>query len=348
MTSTAARLVFAAACVLGAARCDSRPGSSAATELLAISYAGATQVPHRKFLADPFEAAHPSVKVTLVPSESEDVVAQIKAARGASPYDVIPLGEPRQITAIAEGWIEQTPPGDLPNLEAVDSRFIEACKGYGVPETYSLMGLAYNPERVSRPAAWSDLWKPEYRGKIGLTTPASNLGFAFVVLAAKLAGGSERDMEPAWQQLHSLEPFVVASNPTALAQLFERNEIAIAPLWNNDAAVLAGKGLKVRFAQPAPGAMILVSCLDVIKNTTHPAIARDYINRVISQEYQSQAVQSPWFFGPTNRHVKIPDEARDYLPLTPEEIAGLMRLDWEAATKVRGAVTDRFNREFYR
>lgn len=346
MTRTLRRALLMATCVVAATGCNR--GSSGTTELLAISYAGPTQVPHRKFLADPFEAAHPSVKVTLVPSESEDVVAQIKAARGASPYDVIPLGEPRQITAVAEGWIERTPPGDLPNLEAVDSRFVDACKGHGVPETYSLMGLAYNPERVPRPAAWSDLWKADYHGKIGLTTPASNLGFAFVVLAAKLAGGSERDVEPAWKALRKLEPFVVASNPTALAQLFERSEIAIAPLWNNDAAVLAGKGLKVRFAQPAPGALMLVSCLDVIGNTAHPALARDYINRVISTEYQSRSVQSPWFFGPTNRHVKIPAEAREYLPSTAAEVSGLMRLDWEAATRVRGAVTDRFNREFSR
>jgi putative spermidine/putrescine transport system substrate-binding protein len=340
-------LLAAMAASISAACSSSRSGGDE-TELVAISYAGATQVPHRKFLADPFEAAHRSVKVTLVPSESEDVVAQIKAARGASPYDVIPLGEPRQLTAIREGWIERTPAEELPNLKDVHPQFVEACKEHGVPETYSLMGLAYNPDLVPRPAAWTALWNPEYQGRIGLTTPASNLGFAFVVLTAKLFGGGEENLEPAWERLKQLEPFVVASNPTSLAQLFERQEIAIAPLWNNDAAVLAGKKLNVRFVQPAPGAMILVSCLNVIATTAHPTLARDFINRVISAEYQRQAVQAPWFFGPTNRNVAIPAEASDYLPATDDARTTLMRLDWSVATDMRGAATDRFNREFRR
>lgn len=338
-----------AACALTTAGCGLfESTSSGKGELVAISYGGPTQVPHRRFLADPFEAAHGAVKVTLVASESEDVVAQIKAGRGASPYDVIPLGEPRQIMAITEGWIERTPADALPNLEEVHPYFREACQDHGVPETYSLMGLAYNPDRVPRPAAWTDLWKPEYKGHVGLTTPGSNLGFAFVVLTAKLFGGSETDVERAWAHLQRLEPFVVASNPTTLAQLFERNEIAVAPLWSNDAAVLAGRGLNVRFVQPSPGALMLVSCLNVIGSTAHPELARDYINRAVSKEYQSQAVQAPWFFGPTNRHVEIPSAAGEYLPASFEDVSKLMRLEWEAGNRVRGAVTARFNREFRR
>src|ERR1700733_10389511 len=85
-------------------------------ELVVVSYPGEAQTPYRKFLSDPFENAHVGVTVRLVPSESEDVVAQVKATRGISPYDVVTLGEPRQISAVQEGWVEQTPRADLPNL----------------------------------------------------------------------------------------------------------------------------------------------------------------------------------------------------------------------------------------
>ena len=341
-----ATLILFVACTLS---CGSSGSGGTEKEIVAISYAGDLQVPHKKFLAAPFEAAHQGVRVKLVPSESEDVVAQIKATRGVSPYDVIPLGEPRQITAIREDWIEQTPPEALPNLKDVHPQFIKACRGYGVPETYSLIGLAYNPDLVPEPKNWTDLWKGEYRGKIGITTPASNLGFAFLALVAKLHGGSESDFGPAWPKLKELEPFVVAPNPTALAQLFERGEIAIAPLWNNDAASLAGKGLKVKFAQPAPGMIMVVSCLDVIKNSAHLDLSRDYINRVASAEYQSQAVQPPWFFGPTNVNVKVPEASAGYLPATTEELFKVtMPMDWEAASQQRGQATALFNREFSR
>ena len=189
----ARRLITAAALLsmLPLAGCRSK-SKVASGELVVVSYPGDAQIPYRKFLADPFEKNHPGTPVRLVPSESEDVVAQIKAARGVSPYDVITLGVPRQISAVQEGWVEQTPRADLPNLSHVYPQFISACKDTGIPETYSLIGIAYNPDNVSAPTSWADLWKPEYRGKLGMTTPASNLGFGVVVMTAKLAGGSER------------------------------------------------------------------------------------------------------------------------------------------------------------
>ena len=325
--------------------CSSAPNN----EVVMISYAGALQIPHREFLARPFEEAHPGVRVRLVPSESEDVVAQIKAARGASPYDLIPLGEPRQIVAVQEQWIEQTPRESISNLKEVYPQFVEACADYGVPETYSLIGLAYHPEMVPRPQAWSDLWSPQYRGKIGLTTPASNLGFAFVVLVAKIFGGNENDLAPAWSKLQGLEPFVVAPNPTALAQLFERREIAVAPLWNNDAATLAGKGLPVRFVRPEPGAILMVSCMNVIRTSRHAEIGRRLLNEIISFEYQSRAAEAPFYFGPTNRRVDIPANAHEYLPATAEELTRLtISMRWDSASRHRGEVTSRFNREFRR
>jgi len=321
---------------------------STANELVIVSYPGDAQVPYRKFLSDPFEQKHPGLTVRLVPSESEDVVAQIKAARGASPYDVITLGVPRQIMAVKEGWVEQTPRADLPNLSHVYPQFISACKDTGIPETYSLIGIAYNPDKVAAPTSWDDLWKPEYRGKLGMTTPASNLGFGMIVMAAKLNGGSEDNLEPAWSKLHELGPFVVAPSPEALAQLFERGEVAIAPMWNNDAAILALHGMKLTFVQPKPGAIVVVSCMDVIKSSAQIALARQFLNDEISTNFQSHLAQAPWFFGPTNRDVPIPAASAAYMPTTIEGLDHSVYFDWEKAVLHRTEATERFDREFSR
>src|SRR2546426_12546984 len=114
---------------------------------------------------------------------------------------------------------------------------------------------------------WKDLWDPAYRGKVGLTSVSSNLGLGFLVAAAKINGGSEVNLEPAWQAIKRLQPFVIAPNPTALAQLFEREEVIIGPLWSNDAAILASKGLPIKFVKPESGAMVIVSILSAIKGS---------------------------------------------------------------------------------
>jgi putative spermidine/putrescine transport system substrate-binding protein len=335
------------AALLPLASCKSKGGGDS-SDLVVVSYIGEAQVPYRKFLSDPFEKKHPGLTVRLVPSESEDVVAQIKAARGASPYDVVTLGEPRQLSAVQEGWVEQTPRTDLPNLAQVYPQFITACHDNGIPETYSLVGLAYNPDKVPAPQAWTDLWKPEYKGKLGMTTPASNLGFSMVVMAAKLFGGSEDNLAPAWPKLHELGSFVVAPSPEALAQMFERGEVAIAPMWNNDAAILALHGLKVKFVQPSPGAIVVVSCMDVVKNSAQVKLARQFLNDEISEDFQSHLAQAPWYFGPTNRNVKIPPGSSVYIPATEQDLQHSTFFDWSTAIKHRAEATERFDREFSR
>lgn len=344
-SSAAALIVLSAMLALVSCRSNNHGHAS---ELVVVSYPGEAQIPYRRFLSDPFEKKHAGMSVRLVPSESEDVVAQIKAARGTSPYDVVTLGVPRQISAVEEGWVEQTPRADLPNLAEVYPQFIQACRDTGIPETYSLIGLAYNPDKVPAPQAWADLWNPIYKGKLGMTTPASNLGFGVVVMTAKLNGGSEDNLSPAWPKLRALGPFVVAPSPEALAQLFERGEVSIAPLWNNDAAILALHGLKLKFVQPAPGAIVVVSCMDVVKNSGQPQLARAFLNDEISQGFQRHLADAPWYFGPTNKNVSIPAGSSAYMPATAEQLQHSIFFDWVTAVKHRGEVTEQFDREFSR
>src|SRR6267143_1866559 len=246
------------------------PLSGQSGEIVMISYAGPSQEPHRFYLVEPFQQAHPGLTVRLVPDEAGEYVARVQAA-------------------------------------------LAAC-----------------------------------RGKVGLTSTSSNLGLGFLVAAAKMNGGDEANLEPAWQAIRSLQPFVIAPNPTALAQLFEREEIVIAPLWSTDAAVLASKGLPIKFVKPQPGAIAIVSFLSIIKGSQFTQIAHELLNRVLSVEYQSKAAARPYFFGPTNVKVAVPPEAADYIPTTLNEIRRLQTVNWPVIVPVRAAIVERWNREFAR
>lgn len=352
LTRTAALTM---ACALALAACADTPQETAGTapegaaggggELTMIGYGGDLAEPYEQFLIEPFTQSHDGVTVEQIPSESGDFVAQIKAASGNSPFDVVPLGESRLVAAIEEAWVSELTPEQIPNAGETQEIFADACRGYGVPVTYSLIGLAYNPDVVPAPESWEDLWSnPAYDGKIGLVSSASNLGFAFFVQAAKLGGGDESNLEPGFDRIAQLEPFLVAPNPTALAQLFERGEIAIAPLWNNDAAVLKAKGLSVEYVRPSPGAIADVTCMAVVEGSANPELATELVNEAASAEYQESAAQEPWYFGPTNGDVEVPES--DYLLSDPSEFEDLVRIDWDAAAPSRADITERFNQEF--
>ncbi len=319
--------------------------AQATRELVIVSFAGQLQEPHR-FLADQMEKRHPGLKIRLVPSEAQDVVAQIKAAQGHSPYDAMPNGEPPHLIGMREGYIQRVKPAGIANYANVFPEFIAKSGGFGVPASYSLIGIAYNEKMLkAAPKSWADLWNAEYRGKVGIPRASSNLGLGVLVIAAKIFGGTEDNLDPGWAKLQELKP-IVGRSPTQLLQMLEREEIALAPIWNNDAAGAAAKGLPVKFVKPDPGPVAIISFMSEITGTRHPELVQEWMNALLSTEYQAMAANAPYFFGPVVKGVAIPEAARPYTPSTPEEVLKLQTVDWSKIAPVRGKLVDQFDRLF--
>jgi putative spermidine/putrescine transport system substrate-binding protein len=319
--------------------------AQAARELVIVSFAGQLQEPHQ-WLARRMEQATPGLRIRLVPSESQDIVASIKAAQGFSPFDAMPNGEPPHLIAQRDGYIRRIEPARLRNYANLIPEFVAKSGGFGVPASYSLIGIAYHEKLVkTAPASWADLWKPEYAGKVAIPRASSNLGLGVLAIVAKIFGGSEENLEPAWTQLQALKP-VIGRSPTQLIQMLEREEIAMAPIWNNDAAGSAAKGLPIRFVQPAPGPVAIISFMSEITNTRHSDLVQAWMDGILSAEYQQYAANAPYFFGPTVKGVTIPAAARAYTPSTQEEVSRLQTVDWARIAPVRGQIVERFDRVF--
>jgi putative spermidine/putrescine transport system substrate-binding protein len=331
--------VAAAMAVPGAAR------AQGARELVIVTYPGKLSEPHR-WLADQMEKRHAGLKIRLVPSDSQDIVAQIKAGQGHSPFDAMPNDEPPHITAIKEGYVARRNDGALKNLGSVFPELLAKSQGFGIPATYSLVGIAYNAQLVKEPPkSWADLWKPEFKGKVGIARTSSNLGLATLAIAAKSFGGSETKLDIGWEKLRELQP-KAARSPAILTQLLEREEIALAPLWNNNTAAAAEKGLPIRFVMPAPGAIAILSFFAAIARTRHPKLVDEWLDGILSPDYQARAAGSPYFFGPTVKGVTVPAAARPYTPSTPAEVLALQTVDWPTIAPLRGGLVDRFDRTF--
>ncbi len=314
-------------------------------ELVVISYGGQLQEPHR-WLGDQMEAKHPGLKVRLIPSESQDIVAQIKAARGYSPYDAMPNGEPPHLIAMKEGYIQKRNDAKLSNLGNVYPEFVEKTQGYGVPATYSLIGIAYNEEMVKTPpTSWADLWNEEYAGIRGICRTSSNLGLGTLAIVSKIFGGSESDLEPGWKKLKELDP-IAGRSPRILAQMMERGEIGVAPLWNNDAAVAAEKGMPIKFVKPDPGPVAIVSIMSEITGNRRPDLVYEWMDGIISRDYQTFAADAPYYFGATVKGVDVPEKAKPYTPSTPAEVLALQTVDWSKIVPVRAQLVERFDRIF--
>ena len=298
-----------------------------------------------EFMAKPFMEEHPEVTIELLGGISEDAIAQIKAAQGASPIDTMLLGEPRYLQAEREGWILPITGADIPNVAEIYENIQAHCEPAAVAWSVELIGLVYNPDLVPKPESWEDLWNPEYEGLVGMAAPSSNAGFLFLMMVGKTFGDGEDDLDAIWAKLDELEPFVVANNPETLSQLLENEEIGVAINWNTEAAVSLGKGFNVEFTMPDPGGIAQVGCYGVLKDTAHPEVAKEYVNTALGLDFQQAMSEPPFFFAPVNKNVVLSEESAKILP-SAEQYPNLITINFDVALTLREDLTDEFIQKY--
>jgi putative spermidine/putrescine transport system substrate-binding protein len=214
---------------------------------------------------------------------------------------------------------------------------------------FQVVGLTYNPETVKTPpTSWADLWKPEFKGKVGITNLNSTLGTGFMVEIAKMHGGSEKDIEPAFKQIAALKPSLaaVASNPGALASLFQQGQIDISPGNFNAIQILKAQGVPVEFVAPKEGAIAFKTTMHITRNSPNPELAFKLIEAALSPEVQTQLMEAPYLVVPTNSKVAMKGEIAKVLAKDQDDMAKkFVFQDWKTINLGRSAWIDRFNRE---
>src|SRR5260370_18444133 len=173
---------------------------------------------------------------------------------------------------------------------------------------FQVVGLTYNPDTIKTPpTSWADLWKPEFKGKVGITNLNSTHGTGWLVEIAKMHGGSEANVDPDFKALEALKPNLaaVAANPGALATLFQQGQIDISPGNFNAIQILKARGVPVEFVAPKEGAIGFKTTIHIVKNTANPDLAFALIEAALSPEVQKTLMESPYLIVPTNTKVPI-------------------------------------------
>ena len=317
-----------------------------ARELVMIGYGSAQDDPLKR-AGEMLAKRHPGVSLRIIGGLSAEAIAQIKAARGASPYDFAVMGSPAIINAVDEGVLEKLDIAKVPNAKNIDERFPPYSYGWGVPVSYAGIGIAYNKQIVPNPPKiWADLWKPDYAGKIGVSRPQSNLGLACVSIAAAAFGKSDADTDFGLQKWKELKP-LVGRNPNLLQQMLERGEIGLCPLWHDNTGIAVSTGLPLGYAKvTGPGPLMLPTCIVQFARTAHSALVHEFADILLEKESQDFASQPPYYFGSVVKGVVPPAGAAAYLPSTPEEIASMTSVDWPKVAPNRGKIVEAFDRMF--
>lgn len=322
------------------------PGAAMAAEnIVATTYPGSFEEAYRKLLLAPF-AKETGTDPVLTPLLGVNQVAKITAARNNPPYDVVIFDEGPLLASLSNDILMKYPGSpsvaDLPEVFQGGSN-----GGFGPTVTVQIIVLAYNPKKVPKPTDWLDMWKPEYKGHVGLTGMGSSLGTSYMTEITKRLGGSETDYEPAFKKMAELLPSVsaIAPSPGALASLFQTGEVDIAPNYYNNIMLLKEKGVDIDYVIPQGAPVLIRTSMHVVKNSKAPDLATKYIDMAISQQVQQDLLNPPYYFVPTNSKVEISGEVGKIAPSVAALLEKGIILDWPTIIKRRPEYIERFNKE---
>lgn len=292
---------------------------------------------------------HPGVSLRVIGGLSAEALAQIKAARGNSPYDLAVMGTPAIVNALAEDVLVPLDISKIPNAANIEPLFLPYGLDTGVPVVFEGIGIAYDTTKVETPpATWEDLWNEEFRGRVGMCRPQSNLGLGVLAATSAAFGRPENDMTFALEKWKELDP-LVGRSPPLLQQMIERGEVDLAPLWHVNAALAAEAGLPIGYVKIAkPGPLMLPTNIVHFVNTADGVgdLVHELTDLILSPEIQTMAGSAPIYFGTVIKGITPPAEAAPYVPSTPEEMASTTSLDWRAVAPLRGGTVETFDRMF--
>ncbi|MGQ0663137.1 MAG: extracellular solute-binding protein [Pseudomonadota bacterium] len=211
---------------------------------------------------------------------------------------------------------------------------------------YGSYGIAYRPDKIAKIEEWSDLWKPELKGKVSVRSFRPD-SISLLVTMAKLAGGGERSPDAGFKKMAELAKDMPKfySNWPELVASFRSGEVWAATITNGRADWMnRTQGLMLHFVNPKPGGFALVGALVLVDGRPHQDLAKKLYNFLMSAEVQKEMAETLGY-GPSNTTVKLSPEVAAKVPSTRQEVESLILIDWRYVNSVNSQWEERWNKE---
>jgi putative spermidine/putrescine transport system substrate-binding protein len=342
-------MVLAAAAFVGAAACSSAATTAGGGKQRTVTFAGffgVFQDQYTKAVIDPFEKAHPDIKINYVPiKNSAEVLGKLRAAKSRPDLDVAIMDSSVAPTANQEGLFSQLDPAKVTNLADVVAAGRNG--GWGPALTFDSLSILYNTKQVKTPpTSWNDLWDPAYKGKVAMPI-ADTRGVALIVALEKMTGANyQQTIDPAIGRLKRLAPSVQTWNPqpdvyTAIASGAD----VIGVGWNARGQLFhqTSKGT-LATVQAKEGNVLQINTINLVKNSPNADAAQQFINYAISAPAQQEFAKAS-YYAPTSTKAVLPASVLNLTAQSKQQQASRIPIDWSWITPRYSAWVDRIKRE---
>lgn len=310
-------------------------------ELTVGVWGGAQERIVREFCATPLERQH-GVKINFVLGGTPERRARAYAERGRPSFDVIYLNifESRQALRDA---VTLAPNANVPNFENLYP--VARLGGYGV--AFNPVTIVYDRRMVSAPmTSWRDFWRDDLKGKVIWPTFPGAQGTAALLMAARIFGGSETNIDPGFQNVARLRPFAaIQGSQDQLYGMFDNGVGAASVEFGSFTRTYAeSRNPNIVIADPAEGQAIATNVACITAGTRNQALAEAWVNLHLSPDCQ-RAYAERIYYSPTIRNLELPADLSAKLIMGEEAVRKLVDFDWDVVIANQARWSSRFTRE---
>ncbi|WP_213881632.1 ABC transporter substrate-binding protein [Pseudomonas sp. dw_358] len=278
-------------------------------------------------IAATFEAKTGAKVIADRTGSTSEMVARLKAAGDRPQYDVITLAGVGAEGLANAGLLEKPDLNRIPNLADVPEKYRTGANGHGIGYLLWCNSLVYSTRTVKEPpTSYAALWDKDYASNLFLPPPNWTEAMDLIIIAAKLAGGDERNVEPGFKKLAELKDRVVTlgENPNQIAELFRTGSLDLgglyAPAFFPKQLRDPSYGLGATFGMKEG---FYTDLMQTVMPKTRPGdtdLAYAFIDHSLDPAVQGKMAEEI-YNGPVNAKAIISAEARKSpFILTPEQI----------------------------
>jgi len=308
-----------------------------------LTWSDATGQAAVKNILKPFEKATGAKVIADLTGTTSDMIAKIKASAASQQYDLVILSGFGANTLADAGLLDKPDTAAMSNFADLAPEYQTGAKGFGLGYYLWSDGLLYNTAANAKPPkSYKVLWDAANKGKIFLPPAKNLLAMELIIVAAKLAGGDQKNPDAGFKMLADLKPNVltISSNANQLADLFRSNSLNVGGVYSP---------LEMSEFIPKPeynvggtydldeGFFVDLQYMVVPKG--HPG-DKDVINALMNQamdpHVQGMMAEEVWY-GPTNQKAILSDKAKasPFIP-SPEVVKSrVVKVDGEHLASVR-------------
>lgn len=259
--------------------------------------------------------------------------AQIEAQPNNPPLDAVDNSEILAWNLIDKDLVLKLTPDKVPNLLNVPSQFYSPWDSYGVSYQYGASGIWFDKRKVSQaPTSWPEFLERAGKGEFGKNIAFPDISYAWtpelIWHLAVCLGGSMQNLDPAFEALKRVKPYVTKFWGTAIEaeRLIVSREAEIGWLWDGRVYAMMDSGdHNLDFKRLEPSSLFSLVPAQVVKGK-NSELAYEWINTLLDPvpllEYY-KLIQ----YTPTNSKVVIPESTRDrIMPISQGTVPDLAEL----------------------